>query len=151
MAGCPLLLEHSYFPLQSILISSSIIINWDRKWGTGENKHTRHRKRQSPATPKPQQTPVNLHRGGKPEEELKSWLCFQSPVKKAYIFFLQKDSQSPLLYELFGGGVKIIAKLQCVTPKFGRSWRAEGHTKPTEIIWKVNTAFAGNLSWFWLG
>lgn len=146
MAGCPPLLGHSYFPLQSILISWSVLINWDRKWGTEENKHSWHRTRQSPATPNSQQTPVNLHRGKQPERELKSWLHCQSFVKKAYICFLQKDSQSPLLCDLFGGEVKIIPKLQCVTPKFGRSWRAEGHIKPTENIWKVNTAFSGN-SW----
>lgn len=146
MAGCLPLLGHSCFPPQSIQISSSIIINWQRKWGTGKNKHAWDKKRQSPATPKSQQTPVNLRRGGRPEEELKSWLRFQSLVKKAYSCFLQEDSQSPLLYDLFGGGVEITPKLQCVTPKFGRSWRAEGHTKPTEIICKINTAFAGN-SW----
>lgn len=90
------------------------------------------------------QTPVNLLREGKPEEEFKSWSCFQSLVKEVHICFVQEGSQSPLLYDLFGGGVKIIPKLQCVTPKFERFWRAEGHTKTTEVIWKVNTAFSGN-------
>ena len=139
MAGCPPPLGHSYFPLQSTLISLRFIINWDRKWRTGENKHTWHRKKQSPASPKSQQTPVNLHRGWRPEEALKSWLHFQSHVKKAYIYFLQKDSLLCCV-----GRVKIIPKLQCVTPKFGKSQSAEGHSKPTEIIWEGNTAFVGN-------
>lgn len=79
-------------------------------------------KRQSSATPKSQQTPVDLNRGGRPEEELWSWLHFQRLVKKVYVCSLQKNSQSPLLYDLFGGGVNIIPELQCATtPKFGRS------------------------------
>lgn len=87
--------------------------------------------------------PSKLHIRGRSKKELKPGLCFQSFVQKVYNCFLQKDSQSPLLYDHFSGGVKDLPKLQCDTSKCRRSWLAEEH-KPTEIIRKVNTAFAGN-------
>lgn len=75
IADCPLSLGHSYFPLQSIVVSSSIIINWDRKRGKGENKHVRHSRRQSPTTLNAHQAPMNVDKERKPEEEHRLCLC----------------------------------------------------------------------------